>query len=171
MWVVIQPVQIGLRTLITDDCTATEQAKANAWAGGYSNLAATLANLAAYTSILPHPEIPYRSDYTVFMDLSLLASLALAVTVIVSCISVKEKQLPLAMSASIGNDSHTSSLQMMWRLVVGRPSQIRTVCLVQFFAWLGWFPFLYYAVTYGVQNHFCQLEPSLKNDVTNVLID
>ena len=65
-------MQIGLRTLITDNCTRTEQAEANAWAGGYSNLAATLANLAAYMNISPHPGDPFRSDHTVFMDPSTL---------------------------------------------------------------------------------------------------
>ena len=168
IWVAVQPVQIGLRTLITDNCTRTEQIKANAWAGGYSNLAAMLANLAAYMNISLHPGVPSRSDRTVFMDLSLLASLALAVTVIISCISVREKGLPSAILASAGSASHTSNLWILWRLLAGKASQIRTVYLVQFFAWLGWFPFLYYAVMYGFQNSICRLKPSLHDLLTNV---
>ena len=163
MWVAVQPVQIGLRTLITDDCTKSEQAKANAWAGGYSNLAAAWANLAAYMDLLPHAGVPYRSDHTIFMDLSLLASLVLTITIAVSCVSVREKRLPSAMSTPAGIASHAASLRAMWRLIFGKPSQIRTVYLVQFFAWLGWFPFLYYAVTYGFRNPFFRFVLSPKD--------
>ena len=150
MWVAVQPVQIGLRTLVTDDCTKVEQANANAWAGFYSNLAAASANLLAYMDFLPHATIIDRCGGTVFVDMSLLAITVLTITMIGSCVSVREIQPDAVKSLPHGRStSYGTSIRAAWRLFSGPPSQIRTICLAQVFAWLGWFPFLYYAVTYG----------------------
>ncbi|KAI4170044.1 MAG: hypothetical protein LQ346_008903 [Caloplaca aetnensis] len=94
MWVAIQPVQIGLRTLITDACSDRDQTKANAWATTYNNIAATLANLAAWNNMLPHAAT--APDRTVFKDLSVLAVIVLIVTVAISCLAVEEKRFDRA---------------------------------------------------------------------------
>ncbi|RMJ23185.1 Sucrose transporter [Aspergillus sp. HF37] len=132
-----------MRALITDDCSPDEQARANAWAGRYSNFAAAAANLLAYMDFLPHAAGHSR---TAFKDMALLASLALAVTVVVTCVSVKEQQPDT--DTQISSSRRGVALREIWTVFFGTPSQIRTVYLVQFFAWLGWFPFLYYTVTY-----------------------
>lgn len=36
-------------------------------------------------------------------------------------------------------------LRNIWNAVVNLPKPIRRVCYVQFFAFMGWFPFLFYA--------------------------
>lgn len=145
--VAVQPVQLGLRTLITDDLTELEQAKANAWASTYSNLAATLANCVAYTNIFPLTRQISQQSHTVFTDLSMVAILSISFTVVITCISVREEQTSSVVLDGNRKTTHPATLRSMWKLL-SKPSQIRTVYLVQFFAWLGWFPFLYYAVTY-----------------------
>lgn len=150
VWVAIQPVQIGLRTLITDDCSESEQSKANARASTHINLAAVLSNLAAFTRILPS-----KGSDSVFQGLSLLASIALIITIGISCVSIEEKIADLSAGLNIVTASHSTSLRVVWRLLVIEPSPIRTVYLVQFFAWLGWFPSLYYAVTYDFHKLHC----------------
>lgn len=143
IWVAIQAVQVGLRALISDGCSQDEQARANAWAGRYGNFAAAAANLVAYMDFLPDAAGYSR---TAFKDMTLLASLALTITIIISCVSVREKQPDHETSMSIGRRG--VALRDIWRVFFRSPNQIRTVCLVQFFAWMGWFPFLYYTVTY-----------------------
>ena len=155
MWVAVQAVQIGLRTLITDDCTPSEQANANAWASAYSNFAATMANLAAYADLLPHSWGANAQGMTVFMKLSLATILVLTITTTISCISVKEEQTPLPECHECHTAKDTSlatTLRINVRLL-GEASQIRTIYLVQFFAWLTWFPFLYYMVPYVKHVH------------------
>lgn len=142
VWVSVQAVQIGLRTLITDVCSHDEQAQANAWASRYSNFAAAIANLLAYVDFLPRAT---GGSHT-FKDMALLATLILAMTITISCLSVREKQPHTVTSSSVCRNR--MFLRDIWRIFFGSPSQIRTVCLVQFFSWLGWFPFLYYTVTY-----------------------
>ncbi|KAH8928594.1 hypothetical protein BT69DRAFT_490252 [Atractiella rhizophila] len=39
----------------------------------------------------------------------------------------------------------------IWQSIVYLPPSVRKVCYVQFFAWLGWFPFLFYSTTYIVE--------------------
>lgn len=140
VWVSVQAVQVGLRTLITDACSHDEQSQANAWASRYSNFAAVIANLLAYVDFLPRA----TSGSHTFKNMALLATLVLTMTVTVSCLGVEEKSHGIA-SLSIGRNR--AVWRDIWRIFFGSPNQIRTVCLVQFFAWLGWFPFLYYTVT------------------------
>lgn len=156
MWVAIQPVQIGLRTLITDGCSDREQSKANAWATTYNNLAATLANLAAWANMLPHATNDSQRERTVFIDLSVLAVIVLIVTVAISCLAVEEKRLDRAIGTLDTRPSSRSRLRAIRAILLGGPSQIRTVYLTQFFAWLGWFPFLYYMVMYDSRPMFCR---------------
>lgn len=143
IWIAVQAVQVGLRTLITDGCSQDEQARANAWASRYSNLAAAVANFLAYMDFLPHAASHSR---TTFKDMTLLASVVLAVTVAISCASVEEKHPEGETFMSTGQRG--VALRDIWGVFFATPNQIRTVCLVQFFAWMGWFPFLYYTVTY-----------------------
>lgn len=150
VWVAIQSVQVGLRTLITDGCSHDEQAHANAWASRYSNFAAVIANLLAYVDFLPRA----TSGSHTFKDMTLLATLVLTLTVAISCVSVRENRPHTVTSSSASRGG--VFLRDIWRIFFS-PNQIRTVCFVQFFAWLGWFPFLYYTVTY-VRNPF-PIEP------------
>ena len=151
MWVAVQPVQIALRTLVTDGCSYSEQRKANAWAGTYINLAAVMANLAAFMDLLPHTRSVDESSNSLFQGLSLLAIVVLTITIVISCVSVGEKSPNAAMYDPTARVSLALTLRILWNIVVGRSSQIRAVYLVQFFAWLGWFPFVYYAVTYDLR--------------------
>ncbi|KAL8895918.1 MAG: hypothetical protein Q9207_007953, partial [Kuettlingeria erythrocarpa] len=137
MWVAIQPVQIGLRTLITDACSDREQSKANAWATTYNNIAATLANLAAWNNILPHPAaVDNPPDRTVFRDLSVLAVIVLLVTVAISCLAVEEKRFDRAVGILHPQPSSMFRLRAVRELLFGRASQIRNVYLTQFFAYI-----------------------------------
>jgi solute carrier family 45 protein 1/2/4 len=135
-WIAAQAVQVGLRALISDGYTPTEQVRASAWASSYSNLAAALGNLSAcmngrYTQ-------PFGQ--AVFKNMSVLAAFCLAITVLVSCLTTAEQ-------ACVRRASEKISLKAIWKLLFGMSSQIRNICLVQFFAWGSWFPFLFYTKT------------------------
>lgn len=143
MFVSVQSVQVGLRALINDNCTPFQQAKANAWAGRHSNLAGFLGYLTAYTDF---PRYFHQFGQTVFTDISLITTLYLAITITITCwFSSDDEQR----ASTFHKTQRIPSLQISWSVLFGSSSQIKTICLVQFFAWLGWFPFLFYTVTYG----------------------
>ncbi|KAJ5113797.1 major facilitator superfamily domain-containing protein [Penicillium angulare] len=142
IWVAIQAVQGGLRALITDDCSRDEQSYANAWASRFGNLAGSIANLLAYLDLLPRESKLDPSSGT-FQNMSLLASVTLLVTTSISCCSrrVDREEKP---SLCVGSKM---SLTDVWKALFVAKSEVRTICLVQIFAWMGWFPFLFYTVT------------------------
>lgn len=83
---------------------------------------------------------------TQFKGLSVIASVALGSTAAITCSTMKE---------SVGEERTFSKkknglLGKLIELVVSvkmMPKNIVRVFMVQFFAWLGWFPFLFYITT------------------------
>ncbi|KAK8094339.1 major facilitator superfamily domain-containing protein [Apiospora hydei] len=142
VFVSIQAVHVGLRALITDDCTPIQQSEANTWAGRHSSLGGALAFLTAYLDLWHGFG---RLDKTVFSRASIPTALYLAITIAVTCSFTKER---LARSQVQGRKRRPKNLKIMRSIFLGTSAQIRTIYLVQFLNWLGMFPFLYYTVTY-----------------------
>ncbi|KAK7948431.1 uncharacterized protein PG986_009317 [Apiospora aurea] len=142
VFVSIQAVHVGLRALITDDCTPIQQSEANTWAGRHSSLGGALAFLTAYLDLWHGFG---RLDKTVFSRASIPTALYLAITIAVTCSFTKER---LARSQVQGRKRRPKNLKIMRSIFLGSSAQIRTIYLVQFLNWLGMFPFLYYTVTY-----------------------
>ncbi|KAH6648861.1 major facilitator superfamily domain-containing protein [Truncatella angustata] len=142
IFVAIQAIQVGLRALITDNCTPIQQAEANTWAGRHINFAGVLAYLAAYLDLPRHIN---GIGKTVFAHTSILTIVYLTMTITITCWYSTEKQYAAPTSNRI---RHSASFRMLRSLSLGPYTQVRTICVVQFFSWLGWFPLLFYTVTY-----------------------
>lgn len=98
--------------------------------------------------------------------MSFLAIIVLTITMIGSCISVREIQPDAAIHFSHGRvTSYGADIRAAWTLLFEPSCLIWTICLVKFFAWLGWFPFLYYTVTYGFR--FCASNGSQIQTITS----
>lgn len=150
MFVAIQAVQVGLRALILDNCVPTEQPDASAWIARHINLAAFIAHLSAYLDLPQY--IPGFHD-TAFKDMTVLAVICLSVTMMITCLLISETST-LTFKALPASDGRSMKVRETWNLLLSAHSQIRLVFLVQFLAWLGWFPFLYYTVTYVLLSKF-----------------
>lgn len=122
----LQAVQVGLRAIVTDNSSNTaEQTEQNAWAGRHITAAAVLGTAAAF--------VDYAGG---FAGASLVVSAYLAVTIVVTCWSNSEQPK---------DTHHRAPVHSVIREV---SPQIRAILTVQCFSWMGWFPFLYYAVPY-----------------------
>jgi solute carrier family 45 protein 1/2/4 len=139
----IQPLQSGLRSLIVDACPVHQQQTANAWAARVINGANVLSYLA---SSLDLPRYLQLSEYSHFQILCGGAGIHLTVTVAITCLSVQETVLPIDLGES-GRTlwAEVDGLRITFRRL---PDRIRSVFRIQFFAWMGWFPFLFYISTY-----------------------
>jgi solute carrier family 45 protein 1/2/4 len=84
---------------------------------------------------------------TQFKVLCAIASLIMALTVAISCGTIHERD-PTFDSPAEAQDGVLAFFKSLARSVRKLPPQIRKVCEVQFFAWIGWFPFLFYITTY-----------------------
>ncbi|KAK8086812.1 hypothetical protein PG994_001786 [Apiospora phragmitis] len=142
VFVAIQAVHVGLRALITVDCTPVQQSEANTWAGRHSSFGGAFAFLTAYLDLWHGID---RLDKTVFSRASIPTALYLSITIAVTCFLTKER---LAGPSLQEEKRGLGNLRIIRSIFLGASSQIRTIYMVQFLTWLGMFPFLYYTVTY-----------------------
>lgn len=144
-YVALQAILVGLRALVTDDYMPLQQAKSNAWAGRHINLAAVLGYLADYV------DFP-RSQFgnTTFAGTSVLTLFYLVAAITITCFCTPEKIFkgPSPQISCESKSSKLASFQELWSTFLRTSRQIKLICLVQFFAWFGWFPFLFYTVPY-----------------------
>jgi solute carrier family 45, member 1/2/4 len=85
---------------------------------------------------------------TQFKVLCVIASIALGVTVVISCIFIKERDPRLQGPPTKNKPGVLSFFKGVFSSIKRLPPQTRKVCEVQFFTWIGWFPFLFYLSTW-----------------------
>ena len=148
VFVAIQAVHVGLRALITDDCTPTQQSEANTWAGRHSSFGGAFAFLTAYLDLW---QGIHGLDETVFSRASIPTALYLSITVAVTCCFTEER---VVMPSVQEEKRQMGNWRIIRTIFFGASSQIRTIYMIQFLSWLGMFPFLYYTVTYVLNTPF-----------------
>ncbi|KAI9810571.1 MAG: hypothetical protein M1832_001241 [Thelocarpon impressellum] len=141
----INTVQAAIRAFIVDCAPTHQQESANAWAGRITGVGNILGYLAGYVDL---PRIMPFFGRTQFQVLCVIASIALGSTVLVSCLFVPERDPRLEGAAPASRGGVLAFFRQVFSSIRRLPPQIRAVCAVQFFAWIGWFPFLFYITTY-----------------------
>lgn len=104
---------------------------------------------------------------TQFKVLVVIASIALSSTVLVSILAIKERnpQLDAPSKADYDSGGLLVFFKQVFISIKRLPPQTRKVCEIQFFHWIGWFPFLFYITTYIGQLYVNPyLTPGLPDD-------
>ncbi|KAJ9628607.1 hypothetical protein H2203_002508 [Taxawa tesnikishii (nom. ined.)] len=141
----INVIQAAIRAFIVDNAPAHQQNEANAWASRMSGVGNIIGYLSGYVDL---PKImPFFGD-TQFKVLCVIACLALAITVGISCFFITERDPRLEGEPTYQEEGVLAFFKNLFRSMKRLPPQISKVCMVQFFAWIGWFPFLFYITTY-----------------------
>lgn len=138
--IAIQPVQGGLRAIIVDCVPPKQQVRACAYASSSAGIGSILGYTAGYISLPKY--LPWLGD-TQLKGLCLIASVALGSTVAITCFTAKEKCF-VDLDAGLKKQSFAETFRQIFRNLETCPRNIRKICMVQFFAWIGWFPFLFY---------------------------
>jgi solute carrier family 45 protein 1/2/4 len=143
----IQPLQMGMRALIVDIFPQVRQSRANAWASYWVGCG----NIIGYSSgLFSLPQILGLHSWTQFQCLCLVACLALAVTVGIGCAVVKEERMRTSSRRrSKGSLAFAGIYRSLRKRYTDMGSRTRSICAIQFFSWMAWFPFLYYGSTYA----------------------
>jgi solute carrier family 45 protein 1/2/4 len=84
---------------------------------------------------------------TQFKVLGVIASFSLAITIGISCSYIKEKD-PRKERPALQNLSIISCCTLTLRYIPRLSLRIRKVCGIQFAAWCGWLPFLFYSTMF-----------------------
>lgn len=141
----IQPVQAGIRAFIIDSCPPEQQVQASA----YSSCVTNLGGIVGYASgLIVLPRVAPWLGGTQFQALCLIASIALGSTVFVSCLTIKEQAVMMEDDAGGAKPNIKLIFRQLSKTSGALPERIKQVCMVQFFAWIGWFPFLFYITSY-----------------------
>ncbi|KAE8355524.1 Sodium/hydrogen exchanger family-domain-containing protein [Aspergillus coremiiformis] len=141
----INTVQAGIRCFIVDNAPAHQQESANSWASRLTGVGNILGYIFGYMD-LPRC-LPFLGN-TQFKVLCALASLSLVITLLISCLYIQERDPRLDPCVSTGNPGVVAFFKQVFKSIQYLPPQIAKVCEVQLAAWIGWFPFLFYATTY-----------------------
>ncbi|KAF2273815.1 uncharacterized protein EI97DRAFT_435736 [Westerdykella ornata] len=141
----INVIQAGIRAFIVD-CTPThQQESANAWMIRMSGIGNILGYLAGNVKLPKY--FPWLGG-SQFKVLCAIASFIMAVTVAISCLTIQERDPRFDGHVPETQDGVLAFFKSLYKSVRTLPDQIKRVCEVQFFAWIGWFPFLFYITTY-----------------------
>ena len=157
-------MQAAIRAFIVDNAPAHQQESANAWASRLTGIGNILGYISGYLDL---PKLfPFLGN-TQFKVLCVIASFALGVTLLISCSYIKERDPRLEGPPLRDNPGVISFFVHVFESIRRLPPQISKVCEVQLCAWVGWFPFLFYATTYIGQlyvNPIFEENPNLSDE-------
>ncbi|ODV83297.1 hypothetical protein CANARDRAFT_203433 [[Candida] arabinofermentans NRRL YB-2248] len=147
----IAVIQASCRALIVDVVPTDQQQIANAWAArmiGIFNILGFWIGTLNLKSLLP-----FLGD-TQFKVLSILVSTIMIVLVSFCCYVIKERNPRTDVTIRIDEKETNifiiirSFFKQVISSVTRLPRQVKVVCYAQFFAWIGYFPMLFYTSTY-----------------------
>jgi solute carrier family 45 protein 1/2/4 len=143
--VAVQPLQMGIRALIVDACPPHQQVQAVAYASCITGVGSILGYSSGFMKL---PLLLPFFGNTQFKCLSAIASLALGSTVAVTLITIKEKKVVFEGTGTNTGVGIVGVFKQVLKSAKLMSGDMKRVCKVQFFAWMGWFPFLFYITTY-----------------------
>ncbi|CAO3627976.1 unnamed protein product [Mucor hiemalis] len=137
-------VQASCRALIVDSLPTSLQEDGTAWAGrmvGLGNVAGYFMGYADLVKVFPF------FGNTQLKVLCVFAAIVLLLCDFITCYAVREKVFATENTNS-GSKSPFSLFADIFENISNLPKPIQDICNVQFFAWIGWFPFLFYSTTW-----------------------
>ncbi|KAG7095537.1 hypothetical protein E1B28_006275 [Marasmius oreades] len=143
----INAVQAMDRALLVDTLPSVLQPAGNAWAAKML----AIGNVIGF--FVGNLDLPLHLSFlgsTQLEVLSLIGSFVLLSTHLTTASMVREKVLlEKSQSGSAGPiRKFVQELKDIWIHMLTLPRVIRQICMIQFFAWLGWFPILFYTSVY-----------------------
>ncbi|KAI0191254.1 major facilitator superfamily domain-containing protein [Xylaria flabelliformis] len=143
--VAVNTVQASIRAFIVDCAPPHQQEAANSMASRVVGLGNIIGYIAGGINL---PRYVWFFGSTQFKDLCAIASIALLSTVLFSTIVIKERNPQLEGRPAEDRPGLISFFVKIFAAIKRLPPQISKVCVVQFFAWVGFFPMLFYTSSY-----------------------
>ncbi|RCI03057.1 hypothetical protein CU098_011948, partial [Rhizopus stolonifer] len=154
----LNAVQAICRALILDIPPLWQQEYANAWSARMSNSAMVIGYFVGFMDLVKY--FPWLGDSQI-KGFCIVAMAVFILTLGITCFAVKEKQYIETEDQENVPWYHT--FQYIWRAFRFLPKPIQSLCNTQFFAWMGWFPYLFYS-TQWVSDLYFASHPSDDDD-------
>ncbi|KAJ1300914.1 hypothetical protein OPQ81_003339 [Rhizoctonia solani] len=140
----INAVQAVDRALLVDILPPSLQAAGNAWAGRMFGLGSVAGFFIGGINL---PKVFPWLGRTQLEVLTVVSSVLLLALHGITAASVEEKVLVTDGSTSDDN-VFVRIFKDIWDNILTLPRIIRSICMVQFFSWIAWFPVLFYSSTW-----------------------
>ncbi|KAF0498164.1 sugar transporter [Gigaspora margarita] len=124
----LNAVQASIRALVLDIPPVYQQEAANAWAGRMLHIGNIVGYFTGFLDLLAL--FPFLGSNQLQV-LCIVAIIVFTLSLLYTCLNVKEQ-----IYEPVDNDP---------RAIRYLPSPIQKICNVQFFSWMGWFPFLFFS--------------------------
>ncbi|KAM0285006.1 hypothetical protein ACHAQH_001695 [Verticillium albo-atrum] len=141
----INTVQAAIRAFIVDCAPAHQQEAANAMASRIVGFGNIIGYCAGYVNL---PSRLWFLGDSQFKVLCAIASIALAATIALSTILIKERDPRLDGPPAKADSGVLPFFAKIFTSIKRLPPQVKKVCQVQFCAWIGFFPLLFYTSSY-----------------------
>ncbi|KAK7678039.1 hypothetical protein QCA50_018980 [Cerrena zonata] len=161
----VNAVQAVDRALLVDTLPTEKQPDGNAWAArmlGIGSVAGYFIGNVDMTHILP-----FLGD-TELEVLSVCGSFLLIAAHAITVFCVKERVVVASKNAS---KSFVQEIKEIWYNATNLPSVIRQICIIQFFAWLGWFPVLFNNTEFITELYKRQVAPTPLEELEAVIAE
>ncbi|KAI5285413.1 hypothetical protein KEM52_002453, partial [Ascosphaera acerosa] len=147
----INVVQASCRSLVVDTLPEAQQQLGSAWA----TRMAAIGHLVGYGigAVDMVAVFGPALGATQFKQLCVISAASLVGCVGLTCWAVTERVLVRASEAD-RRASPAQVLAQLFRRTVNLPPRVRGICWVQFWSWIGWFPFLFYGTTWVGETYF-----------------
>ncbi|OJJ00089.1 hypothetical protein ASPVEDRAFT_26844 [Aspergillus versicolor CBS 583.65] len=147
----INVVQACARSLIVDTLPIPSQQAGSAWATRMSAVGQLIGYVIGSLDIVSIFGTAFGD--TQFKQMTVIAAMALLAAVSVTSYSVKERILVTARDSD-GKAGAFQVLSQLFKTTMDLPPRIQAICWAQFWAWIGWFPFLFYSTTWVGETYF-----------------
>ncbi|EJF61160.1 MFS general substrate transporter [Dichomitus squalens LYAD-421 SS1] len=140
----LNALQASLRNLLLDVTPPEQLNAANAWHSRMLNAG----NIVGYGfGFLPLANMPVLRllGGSQFRKFCVVCMIILTATVWITCWTQEEKERE---QRRVEKSRIREIITGIWTTIWSLPKPIRRVCYVQLFAFMGWFPFLFYSTTY-----------------------
>ncbi|KAH6997837.1 major facilitator superfamily domain-containing protein [Ilyonectria sp. MPI-CAGE-AT-0026] len=138
------------RSLIVDTLPIEKQQSGAAWASRMSAVGHVIGYGAGALDLVQM--FGTTLGDTQFKQLSIIASITILASTAVTCSAVTERVL--VSSKPNQHQGRFTVFRQIYSTLLHLPPRIQAICWAQFWAWIGWFPFLFYSTTWIGETYF-----------------
>ncbi|KAI8377838.1 major facilitator superfamily domain-containing protein [Radiomyces spectabilis] len=142
-------VQSLCRALVVDVFPLSQQETANVFSTNLSNITTIFGYFTGYIDLVQFFPSIADSQMKVFC---IMGTFIFASAVAVTCICVREQ--PLSLEKEAEKKTKKQTLAYIYHSIRRLPNSIQVLCNVQLFAYLAWFPILFYSTTWVSDVYF-----------------
>ncbi|KIM38864.1 hypothetical protein M413DRAFT_447558 [Hebeloma cylindrosporum] len=161
----INAVQAVDRALLVDTIPSSDQAAGNAWAARMLGIGSVVGFFVGNINL---PRIFPFFGKSQLQVLSVVVSILLLGGHVLMASLVKERVL-LKSDSKLHRKTFVQEAREIYTNIRTLPRVIRQICIIQFFAWIAWFPVLFYSTIYVGDLHKRTSPPANSLDEQNAL--